>query len=70
MRSPEHSSLRFPTSTLCELVQCMQLSRELAVQVFLTEPQGSIEDSLGNAGVRYCSAPYNYLLYQITTLSL
>jgi hypothetical protein len=45
----------FPTSTLfkhtCLLVQCTQLSRELAVQVFLTEPQCSIEHSLGNAGV-------------------
>jgi len=45
----------FPTSTLfkhlCLLVQCTQLSRELAFQVFLTEPQGSIGHSLGNAGV-------------------
>jgi len=36
---------------LCLLVQCTQLSRELAVQGFLTEPQGSIEHSLGNACV-------------------
>lgn len=45
----------FPTSTLfkrmCLPIQCTHLSRELAVKVFLTEPQGSIEHSLGNAGV-------------------
>jgi len=52
----------FPTSTqfehLCLLVQFTQLSRELAVQVFLTEPQGSIEHSLGNAAVLHIITTY------------
>jgi len=49
--SPHISYQHLIFKHLCLLVQCTQLSRELAVQVSVTEPQGSIEHSLRNAGV-------------------